>query len=240
MASGSQLPVKFGGVFGYSANATTISNMPTGTPSGTALHQRIFAIWLGSTSVTFSAAPAGWSKIADVLIGQLRWGLFFCPRWDINSTYSSSSPLFSWSASVSAVGTGAFVQGVDTANPLLAGPVTVSGTSTTATSFTIPSLTVDTSGMMLWDACARYTASASARPVNVFADTAPIAGSTSTGSTGLNRRLTGWHNGAAADGALGYRTPNPTTTKAVTITAGSNGYSGVAVALRPAEQPAAA
>lgn len=242
MATGTQMPVQFGAIYGFSTNTTTASSMPTGTPAAgqTWLHQRIFGIWLGSTTATFGAAPAGWVKLVDVLLGQLRYGLFFCPRWDINSTYSATNPVFTWSAAVAAVGTGAFINGIDPNDPLLAGPVSVSGTSTTATSFTIPTLAVDTSGVMLWDAAARYTASASARAIAVFADTVAIASSTSSGATGINKRLCGWHNGTSSNGSEGLRTPNPTGAKAVPITAGSNGYAGVALALRPAEQPYAA
>lgn len=235
MATGSELPAIYNGPHGANgaSGATTIS-LNTALPNSRC---KLAGIWLYSTTQrTFTTVPSGWTKILDQIIGEFRFGLFFTDRADPANTAGLTfgiSGTSAWSAN------GNDWEGLN-ADPtkLVANTPVTANLTGSAASLSIPTMTVPVGTMPIWFWCARYstTAAASAATFTVPADL-EASGNVSGSSSALRATNGVWRQpGVAGDGARGLQHGGATGAKALAATTGMASWSGIAMALRTADQ----
>jgi hypothetical protein len=235
MASGSELPIRIGGLWGHQTTTTTTAfNLPrnAGTTSNWG---RIQCFFTSSTTATISTSVPGWVRWYGASIGTMRCEIWHNVQNDVNQAEGTSGQHpFTMAVSAWECSVGASWDNIDANTPLVGTPVTVSGT--TGTSLVVPSFTCPDGAFPMWVVAAKYSASGTAQAWTLPSDLFSEGTVTPSTATGMGCRAGGWMTGSGEPNR-GLRAPGNTGTKTFTRSGGTpTALAGVCFAIKPADR----
>lgn len=228
MATGNPTGITGPGV--HNANSgTNVTSLAINSASPIAAFRLAFVV-SGSTTGAVTG-PSGWTRVYENTSYGFKFGIWYHPRWDTSDT--TTQPKWTFGTSNTALVVSNAWTGVDPDTPFVLPPSasTAAGSTSTATSFTAPTLAPSHNcGVGVWFWVTKLASSGAA----TLTRPSDLTGMGTTGSTtaaSFSATSGGWAINAAP--YTGLMTPTPTGTK-VTTSSKAGAWAAVGMVLAPA------